>query len=110
MPAVADNPLFDLPPVFGGRARDLAARVEAALSRAVPVVRADSHGLVRLNFACFKDVNHLADVPPADVRAISKSARDREQAAPFGLFGDVCRGGLRLHANGREDNGPPLPT
>lgn len=134
MPAVAANSSFDLTPVFGGRARDLAERVVAALRQAVPVeevwlfgscargdatsdsdldllvVLADDHGLARPNLACFKSVNHLADVPPADVLAISKSAWDREQADPFGLFGDVCREGLRLYANGRGYNGPALPT
>ena len=122
MPTVAANQSFDLTRVFGGRARDLAERVVSALRRAVPVeevwlfgscargdargdsdldllvVLADDHGLARPNLACFQAVNHLPDVPPADVLAISKSRWKQERAHPFGLFGDAAREGICLYA------------
>ena len=122
MPAVAANQSFDLSPVFGARACDLAERVVAALRQAVPVeevwlfgscargdarndsdldllvVLADDHGLARPNLACFKAVNHLPEIPPADVLAISKSRWERERAHPFGLFGDAAHEGICLYA------------
>lgn len=122
MPTVATNQSFDLTRVFGGRARDLAGRVVFALRQAVPVeevwlfgscargdarsdsdldllvVLADDHGLARPNLACFKAVNHLPDVPPADVLAISKSRWEQERAHPFGLFGEAAEQGICLYA------------
>lgn len=119
---MAANQSFDLTPVFGGRARDLAGRVVAALCRAVPVeevwlfgscargdarmdsdldllvVLADDHGMARPNLACFRAVNHLPEIPPADVSAISKSRWERERAHPFGLFGDAAQEGICLYA------------
>jgi predicted nucleotidyltransferase len=119
---MAANPSFDLTCVFGGAAADLVARVVAALRRAVPVeevwlfgscargdakpdsdldllvVLADDHGLARPNLACFKAVNHLPEIPPADVLAISRSRWQQERARPFGLFGEAAEQGICLYA------------
>jgi predicted nucleotidyltransferase len=128
MPTVAANPSFDLTRVFGGRARDLAERVVSALRRAVPVeevwlfgscargdargdsdldllvVLADDHGLARPTLACYRAIRKLHTGIPTDVMAISRSRWEREQAQPFGLFGDVCREGVKLYANGRKES------
>jgi predicted nucleotidyltransferase len=122
MPIGTNNPSLDLTGVFGGRARDLADRLISALRQAVPVeevwlfgscargdaksdsdldvlvVLADDHGLRRPNLACFKAVNHLPEVPPADVLAISKSRWKQERAHPFGLFGEAAEQGICLYA------------
>lgn len=122
MPIVAANPSFDLTRVFGGQTRDLAERVVSALRQAVPVeevwlfgscargdatgdsdldllvVLADDHGLARPNLGCFQAVNHLPNVPPVDVVAISKSRWDHERAHPFGLFGNASQEGVCLYA------------
>ena len=128
MPTVAANQSFDLTRVFGGRARDLAERVVSALRRAVPVeevwlfgscargdargdsdldllvVLADDHGLARPNLDCYRAIRKLHTGIPTDVMAISRSRWEREQAQPFGLFGDVCREGVKLYANGRKES------
>ena len=122
MTTVAANQAVDLTRIFGDRARDLTERLISALRQAVPVeeiwlfgscahgnagrdsdldllvVLADNHGLARPTLACFKAVNHLSDVPPADVLAISKSRWEQERAHPFGLFGDAAREGICLYA------------
>ena len=112
----------DLVRIFGNPGRELTNRMVAALRQAVPVeevwifgscargdakpdsdldllvVLADDHGLTRPNLACFKAVNHLPDVPPADVLAISKARWERERTHPFGLFGDASEQGICLYA------------
>ena len=122
MPTTATNQLFDLTRFFGGRADDFVERAVSALRGAVPVeevwlfgscargdtkpdsdldllvVLADDHGLARPTLACFKAVNHLPDVPPADVVAISKSRWRQERAHPFGLFGEASAQGICLYA------------
>ena len=128
MPTVAANQSFALPPVFGGRGRDLVSRIVAALRRAVPVeevwlfgscargdakgesdldllvVLADDHGLARPTLACYRALRQLHTGVPVDVMAIPKTRWEREQAQPFGLFGDVCREGINLYAHGREES------
>jgi predicted nucleotidyltransferase len=128
MPTVAANQSFDLTRVFGGRARDLAERVVSALRRAVPVeevwlfgscargdargdsdldllvVLADDHGLARPTLACYRAIRKLHTGIPTDVMAISRSRWEREQAQLFGVFGDVCRDGVKLYANGRKES------
>ncbi len=122
MPTTATNPLFDLTRFFGGRAGDLVERVVAALRGAVPVeevwlfgscargdakpdsdldllvVLADDHGMARPNLACFKAVNRLPEIPPADVLAISRSRWERERGHPFGLCGEALEQGICLYA------------
>ena len=122
MPAGIAHRSLDLTRVFGVRARDLADRLVAALRQAAPVeevwlfgsaargtagpqsdldllvVLRDDHGLPRPTLACFQAVNHLPDVPPTDVLAISRSRWVREQAHPFGLFGDAVQDGICLYA------------
>ena len=112
----------DLTRLFGARARGLTGRIVSALRQAVPVeevwlfgscargdarldsdldllvVLADDHGLQRPNLACFQAVNHLPDIPPADVLAITKSRWDKERAHPFGLFGEASAQGVCLYA------------
>ena len=120
--ALENDTLPDLTSLFGARAHGLAGRIVSALRQAVPVeeiwlfgscargeakpdsdldllvVLADDHGLARPNLACFQAVNHLPEVPPADVLAISKSRWDRERAHPFGLLGDASQEGVCLYA------------
>ena len=122
MPTVTTSQRPDLARIFGRRAHDLVQRLVTALRQAVPVeeiwlfgscargdakpdsdldllvVLADDHGLARPNLACFKAVNHLTDVPPADVVAISKGRWEKEQARPFGLFGEAVAEGICLYA------------
>ena len=120
---VLDNKTaLDLARLFGLRGRGLTERIVAALRQAVPVeeiwlfgscargdaqpdsdldllvVLADEHGLARPNLACFQAVNHLPDVPPADVVTLSKSRWEQERAHPFGLFGDAAEEGICLYA------------
>ena len=68
------------------------------------VVLADGHGLARPNLACYRAIRRLHSGIPTDVMAISRSRWEREQVEPFGLFGEVCRAGLRLYANGRSES------
>ena len=120
--ALENDSLPDLTRLFGDRARGLTGRIVAALREALPVeeiwlfgscargdakpdsdldllvVLADDHSLARPNLACFQAVNHLPDVPPADVVAISKSRWDQERAHPFGLFGGASQEGVCLYA------------
>lgn len=122
MSATTANEPLDLTRVFGARAHGLTGRIVDALRQAVPVeevwlfgstargtpgpdsdvdllvVLADNHGLARPTLACFKAVNHLPEVPPADVLAVSKSKWEREHTHPFGLFGDAIREGICLYA------------
>lgn len=125
---MAANPSFDLTRCFGGAASDLVARVVAALRGAVPVeevwlfgscargeakpdsdldllvVLADDHGLARPTLACYRAIRELHTGVPIDVMAISRSRWEREQAQRFGLFGDVCREGVKLYADGRKQS------
>ena len=118
----------DLGRVFGPKAEGLLSRYLAALRQTVPVeevwlfgscargdggpdsdvdllvVLADDHGLVRPTLACYRAIRQLRSGVPTDVVAISRSRWEQEQAAPFGLFGDICRQGLRLYANRREES------
>lgn len=112
----------DLTRIFGPKGEGLLARSLAALLETLPVeevwlfgsrargeakpdsdldllvVLADDHGLARPNLACFKAVNHLPEIPPADVLAISKSRWEQERAHPFGLFGEAAEQGICLYA------------
>ena len=107
----------DLTRLFGTKAEGFLSRALAALREALPieevwlfgsfargkarpgsdvdllVVLADNHGLRRPNLACYRAIRRLRSGIPTDVMAISKSRWEREQAEPFGLFGDVCREG-----------------
>ena len=113
---------------FGARALDLTDRIVSALRQAVPVeeiwlfgscargdakpgsdldllvVLSDHHGLARPTLACYRAVRKLHTGIPTDVMAISHSRWEQEQAHPFGLFGDVCREGVKLYANGRKES------
>lgn len=112
----------DLTRLFGETARGLVGRIVTALRQSVPVeeiwlfgscargnaapdsdldllvVLSDDHGLARPTLACFKAVNHLPNVPPADVLAISKGRWEQERAHPFGLFGEASEEGICLYA------------
>jgi predicted nucleotidyltransferase len=118
----------DLTRIWGERARGLTRRLVEALRQAVPVeevwlfgscarddakpdsdldllvVLSDDHGLARPTLACYRALRKLHTGMPVDVVAVSRSRWEREQAQPFGLFGDVCRDGVRLYANGREES------
>lgn len=127
MPTTATNPLFDLTRFFGGRAGDFVERAVAALRGAGPVeevwlfgscargdakpdsdldllvVLADDHGLARPTLVCYRAIRKLHTGIPTDVMAVSRSRWKREQAEPFGLFGDVYRDGVKLYANGPKE-------
>jgi predicted nucleotidyltransferase len=118
----------DLTRLFGARARGLTDRIVAALRQALPVeevwlfgscargdargdsdldllvVLADDHGLARPTLACYRAIRKLNTGIPTDVLTISRSRWEREQAQPFGLFGDVCSEGVKLYANGRKES------
>jgi uncharacterized protein len=113
---------------FGSRGNGLLSRYVAALRQAVPVeevwlfgscarseagrdsdvdllvVLADDHGLARPTLACYRALRQLHSGVPTDVVAISRRRWREEQAAPFGLFGEVCRQGVQLYANRREES------
>jgi uncharacterized protein len=121
-------PQTDLTSIFGERARGLAERIVTALRQAVPVeeiwlfgscargvakpdgdldlllVLADGHGLARPTLACYRAIRRLHTGIPTDVLAISRSRWEREKAEAFGLFGDVCRDGVKLYGNGRNES------
>ena len=118
----------DLARIFGPRGEGLLSCYVAALRQAVPVeevwlfgscargeggpdsdldllvVLADDHGLARPTLACYRAIRQLHSGVPTDVVAISSRQWQREQASPFGLFGEVCRQGLQLYANRREES------
>ncbi len=72
------------------------------------VVLADDHGLALPNLACYRAIRQLRSGIPVDVMAVSRSPWDREQESPFGLFGDVCREGVRLYANRPAESPAPV--
>ena len=126
--ALENDTLPDLTRLFGARAHGLTGRIVSALRQAVPVaeiwlfgscargeaqpdsdldllvVLADDHGLARPTLACYRAMRKLHTGIPTDVVAISRSRWEQEQAQPFGLFGDVCREGVKLYANGRKES------
>ena|SRR5437867_12365515 len=126
--ALDDRTPPDLALLFGPRALGLTDRIVSALRHTVPVeeiwlfgscargdakpdsdldllvVLADNHGLARPTLACYRAIRKLHAGIPADVLAISRSRWAREQAHPFGLFGDVSREGIRLYANGSKES------
>jgi len=117
----------DLGQTFGSRGQGLLSRYVAALRQAVPVeevwlfgscargegggpdsdvdllvVLADDHGLARPTLACYRAIRQLHSGVSTDVVAVSRRRWREEQAAPFGLFGEVCRQGRQVHTNRRE--------
>lgn len=102
--------------VFGERAQRLPERVVIASREALPVVEVwllgscaggdagresdlallgvveDKQGLRRPSRAAFKAGNRLADVPPADVVALTKTRWEHERPHPSGWFGDAAAG------------------
>ncbi|HEY2953427.1 MAG TPA: nucleotidyltransferase domain-containing protein [Verrucomicrobiae bacterium] len=128
MAIVTKHPPLDLTRIFGERARDLTERMVSALRGALPVeevwlfgscargdavhdsdldvlvVLADDHGLARPTLACYRAIRRLHTGIPTDVMTIARSRWEREQAEPFGLFGDARREGVRLYANGRKES------
>ena len=114
--------------VFGAQGRELTERIVNALRQTLLVdeiwlfgscargdarpdsdldllvVLPDNHGLARPTLACYRAIRKLHTGIPIDVMAISRSRWEREQSQPFGLFGDVCRDGVKLYANGRKES------
>jgi predicted nucleotidyltransferase len=122
---------LDLASIFGPKADGFLSRALTALREALPVeevwmfgscargdarsdsdldllvVLADDHGLQRPNLACYRVIRKLRSGVPTDVMAISRSRWKQEQTTPFGLFGDVCREGIRVYAH-RSKESPAL--
>lgn len=125
---VENETSLDLTRLFGASGHGLTGRIVSALRTTLPVeevwlfgscargdakpdsdldllvVLADDHGLARPTLACYRAIRKLHTGVPTDVMAISHSRWEREQARPFGLFGDVCREGVKLYANGRKQS------
>lgn len=112
----------DLAKPFGSRGRDFLQRAVEALVRELPVaeiwlfgssargsaradsdldllvVLNDSHGLKQPTAECFRVLFGMRNVVPPDILAISQSDWAREQAHPFGVYGEVAREGVRIYA------------
>ena len=60
------------------------------------VVLADDHGIRRPNHAAFSATGDAVVGESVDTITVTESRWRKEQAAPWGLFGDIIRKGVRL--------------
>jgi hypothetical protein len=60
------------------------------------VVLADDHGIRRPNLESYSAISDVAHSESVDALSATESRWRREQAAPWGLFGDIVRKGVRI--------------
>ena len=60
------------------------------------VVLADEHGLRRPNLESYSAIREISDLESVDAVAISEGKWRREQADPWGFFGEIALKGVRV--------------
>ena len=60
------------------------------------VVLADGHGIRRPNHEAYSTISDVAHSESVDALAVTESRWREEQAAPWGLFGDIILKGMRI--------------